>query len=282
MARSRAELKGELQLLAYLHRQIEEVERREGAAAAAPLWDRFHKQAAQVIDEDQPGQHLHLVRLPKKGYLRLSNTGQGGFLRASVAFALEPSIDYGFVCAADLREQLIHDNLRMEDSVHGAISPSNSGRDRFISFCLHAQHQIEPLARYYYDRRGEDRPVAPNARHSTYSSQLYEIGRRFYPNSRGMPTLFEGHYWTMEKLRALRNTVLHRFPLAPDDAGLRQARSAGIDEGKKPYDQRERKLIETGRASELLLSGDPVPVRKALVDVTGRIASEIHDLPVLV
>ncbi|MFI3296949.1 MAG: hypothetical protein R3Y59_04900, partial [bacterium] len=74
------------------------------------------------------------------------------FLRQVLEISANVSINYEFIKSQRLKDQLIIDNLRMENSTL-EYKQTCSEKDRYINFCLSAFHQIEAVVNYYFEQK---------------------------------------------------------------------------------------------------------------------------------
>ena len=68
-------------------------------------------------------------------------------IRSALEIRANASITYSFVQNPRLRDQLIIDNLRMENS---ALNLQDPEADRFYVFCVNAFYQVENILNYFY------------------------------------------------------------------------------------------------------------------------------------
>lgn len=70
-------------------------------------------------------------------------------IRNALEIRANPSVTYMFVVERRLRDQLLIDNLRMENS---ALDLAKKENERFYSFCVNAFYQLENILNYYYHK----------------------------------------------------------------------------------------------------------------------------------
>lgn len=68
-------------------------------------------------------------------------------IRSALEIRATESLKYNFVKVPRLRDQLVIDNLRMENS---SLNLQEKESDRFYIFCVNAFYQIENIINYYY------------------------------------------------------------------------------------------------------------------------------------
>lgn len=68
-------------------------------------------------------------------------------IREALEIRANKSIAYDFVRHQRLRDQLIIDNLRMENS---ALNLQQNEKERFYTFCVNAFYQVENIINYYF------------------------------------------------------------------------------------------------------------------------------------
>lgn len=68
-------------------------------------------------------------------------------IRAALEIRANVSVSYEFINECRLRDQLIVDNLRMENS---SLDLQKNEKERFYSFCVNAFYQLENILNYYY------------------------------------------------------------------------------------------------------------------------------------
>jgi hypothetical protein len=163
----------------------------------------------------------------KKRYI--PNTELGYSLRNDIEYIRDilgikgkVSIDYSFIKHDLLREQLIIDNIRMENS---ALQLKNSNEvERFYNFCVNAFYQIENIINYYYfisfpaiedlmNHLEKNNPkYERKEKHKTIADidvavKLYAFGNVFFPSRTGSP---DSTSFQVSDLRKVRNEGLHR------------------------------------------------------------------------
>ncbi|MCQ2235691.1 MAG: hypothetical protein MJZ18_01700 [Bacteroidales bacterium] len=68
-------------------------------------------------------------------------------IRAALEIRANVSVSYEFIIECRLRDQLIVDNLRMENS---SLDLQKNEKERFYIFCVNAFYQLENILNYYY------------------------------------------------------------------------------------------------------------------------------------
>ena len=106
------------------------------------IGETFIARLREVLNEGDATSPTHLL---------LSNIDKNvGEIRDVLRIQASPSIDYSFIPDKYvlLRNKLIVDNLRMEQSVLDVQEVNDA--ERFYNFCIYAFYQIENLVNYYY------------------------------------------------------------------------------------------------------------------------------------
>lgn len=137
------------------------------------------------------------------------------------------SIDYSFIPDKYkiLREQLIIDNLRMENSRYDLKSDEF---ERFYNFCTCAFLQIENLINYYYYRRFPDfndfllylertpktyfkrSPIIKTINDITIAIKIYSFNLEHFPHPDSNNKKYNKTNFNLQNLREVRNEGFHR------------------------------------------------------------------------